>query len=327
MMFDYEAQRKRSELYRNIRRFFTDRGYLEVETPILSPYLIPEPTIKCFGTKFSSPFDGELKMYLLPSPEYFMKQLLASGSPDIFQITKCFRNSEQLGKIHNPEFTMLEYYTKGFDEMDTLSLTEDMLRETALEETPDWIKREPLVMTVRDAMLEYAGTDLAKCQEEEALREEAARLGLSAPADESWDDTFNRIFLTYVEPSLPKGRRVYLTGYPYQIDCLARKEGDYRKRWELYINGIEIANTYSEETDKDVSAVYFRKEQLKLEAERTATGETISPADPAFPLLSIPVSSGGAMGLDRLLQVMLGCGSIQPLLLFPLSDMIARADT
>lgn len=326
-MFNYEAQRKRSELYRNLRRFFWERGYLEVETPLLSPYLIPEPTIKAFGTRFESPFDGRLDLCLLPSPEYYMKQLLADGAPSIFQITKCFRNSEQLGEVHNPEFTMLEYYTLGFDEMDTLRLTEEMLRETALGDGAEWVRREPLVVTMREAVLEYSGVDLLRCQEPEEIRAEAERLGLYVPDGEAWDDTFNRIFLTFVEPSIPKDRQVYITDYPYQIDCLAQRDGCWRKRWELYINGIEIANTYSEETDPETTARYFEKEQRRLEEERRLTGEVISSADPAFPALSIPRSSGGAMGLDRLLAVMLGYDTIQPLLLFPLSDMIARADT
>lgn len=325
-MFNYEAQRKRSELYRNIRQFFHDRDYLEVETPILSPYLIPEPTIKAFGTCFSSPFDGTLPLYLLPSPEYYLKQLLGSGAPSLFQITKCFRNSEQLGEVHNPEFTMLEYYTLGFDEMDTLKLTVEMLKETALEGTPDWVSREPLVLTMQEAVEEFAKVDLDRCQETEALKEAAERLSLYVPEGEAWDDTFNRIFLTYVEPALPKDRQVYLCDYPCQIDCLAVRKGNWRKRWELYINGIEIANTYAEETDKEATRAYFAKEQEKLENERKQTGEVISKADPAFPSLSIPPSSGGAMGLDRLLAVMLGYNTIQPLLLFPLSDMIARAD-
>ena len=150
------------------------------------------------------------------------------------------------------------------------------------------------------------------------------RLSLQYTEDESWDDTFNRIFLTYTEPWLPKDREVYLTDYPDKIRCLARKYSDKpcRKRWEMYIKGIEIANCYDEETDKEETRRYFEDEQALLEKERTETGDEISPSDPDFPSLTIPKSSGGAMGLDRLLAVSLGLETIEPLLLFPLSDML-----
>ena len=128
-MFDFNAARKRSELYMNIRKFFIEKDYLEVFTPTLAPALIPEPTIKIFGTEFRNEFTGNLPLYMIPSPEVFMKKLLAAGSPSIFQISQCFRNSEQLGDIHNPEFTMLEYYTLGFDEMDSIRLTIEMLEK------------------------------------------------------------------------------------------------------------------------------------------------------------------------------------------------------
>ena len=99
-----------------IRRFFLGRDYLEVFTPTLSTSLIPEPTIRNFETEFINEFMPRRKMYLIPSPEIFMKRMIAEGSPSIFQISQCFRNAEQLGTIHNPEFSMLEYYSLDFDE-------------------------------------------------------------------------------------------------------------------------------------------------------------------------------------------------------------------
>ena len=130
------AAKARSLLYANIRNYFSERGYLEVETPTLSPDLIPEATIDNFGTTFINEFQGSREMYMLPSPEIFIKKLLASGSGSVFEISKCFRNCEQLGQSHNPEFTMLEYYTVGFDEKDSIALTQDMIRKTALSGCP-----------------------------------------------------------------------------------------------------------------------------------------------------------------------------------------------
>lgn len=326
-MYDFEAARKRSELLMNIRSHFIGKGYLEVSTPTLSPYLIPEPTIKAFGTRFINEFEGSRDLYLIPSPEIFMKKLLAAGSPSIFQISQCFRNSEQLGDVHNPEFTMLEYYTVGADDEDSIGITIEMIEKTKLKGVnPPWLSEKPLIITMHEAMQKYAGVDMDKAENIDYLRAEARRLGLEPGEDESWDDTFNRIFLTYTEPALPKDREVYLTDYPDKIACLAKhsEEGPTKKRWEMYISGIEIANCYDEETDKKATEEYFRDEYRILREQREGTEDVIPPADPSFASLDIPQSSGGAMGLDRLLAVHLGLNCIEPLLLFPLSDMLRQ---
>ena len=311
----------------NIRTYFIEKGYLEVSTPTLSPYLIPEPTIKTFETKFINEFTGSRELYMIPSPEIFMKRLLAAGSGSIFQISQCFRNAEQLGDVHNPEFTMLEYYTVGADDRDSIDITIEMIERTKLKgiEAP-WLREKPLIITMHEAMMKYAGVDIDKAEDIDYLRKEAIRLGLNPNDNENWDDTFNRIFLTYTEPSLPKDREVYLTDYPDKIACLARhSEGKpTKKRWEMYIAGIEIANCYDEETDKEESRRYFTEEYNRMENERRGTEDAIPPADPSFPDLDIPQSSGGAMGLDRLLAVHLGLNCIEPLLLFPLSDMLRQ---
>ena len=324
-MFDFTAQKKRSELFAGIRSFFNGRDYLEVSTPTLSPYLIPEPTIKTFSTRFSNEFVGEREFFLIPSPEIYMKEMLASGSGSIYQISQCFRNAEQLGDVHNPEFTMLEYYTVGYDDTDSIALTVEMIEKTALEERK-WLKKKSLIITVDEAMKEWAGVDLRKAQDIEYLRDEAVRLELFVPDNESWEDTFNRIFLTYVEPNLPRDREVYLRDYPEQIDCLAKNYTDrpYKKRWEMYIDGVEIANCYDEETDKARIRAYYEKEQRKMEEERKNTKDVISLSDPSFPDLDMPQSSGVAIGLDRLLMVNLGLKEIAPLLAFPMCNLFRK---
>ena len=322
-MIDFKAQRARSELYRNIRSFFQNRDYLEVFTPTLSPSLIPEPTIKTFSTLFKNEFVGEKEFYLIPSPEIFMKEMIASGSGSIFQISSCFRNSEQLGDVHNPEFSMLEYYTMNFTDKDSIALTHEMIKETAIS-NPSWLKNEPLIITMEEAMKEYAGVDLIKAQEYGYLKSEAETLNLYVPDSESWEDTFNRIFLTYVETSLPVDREVYLCDYPSQIECLAKDYPDrpYKKRWEMYIKGIEIANCYDEERDKDKILSYYKREQEILEKERKTTGDTISKADLSFASLDMPQCSGGAIGLDRLLLTEYGGDEIAPILSFPMCSML-----
>ena len=322
---DRNAAIYRSRLDSNIREFFLSRGYLEVETPTLSPDLIPEATIDNFGTMFMNEFQGSREMYMIPSPEIFMKKLLADGSGSLFEISKCFRNCEQLGQVHNPEFSMLEYYTVDFDEKDSIKLTQEFLRATALEGCPDSVLAQFEVLTVRDAIKKYAnGLDLDLLQNPKDLRKAAEDLGLPIPGPEPWDDTFNRIFINFVETSLPTDHPVCLVDYPKQIECLAEAKGNYRRRWELYINGIEVANCYLEERDPEVARDYYRREYQKLLSLRGSNGKVIPDTDEGFCDIfdRLPKCSGVAIGLDRLLMVETGAKDIDDVLLFPFSHMI-----
>ncbi|MBO6000371.1 MAG: elongation factor P--(R)-beta-lysine ligase [Spirochaetales bacterium] len=320
------AAKARSLLYANIRNYFTKRGYLEVETPTLSPDLIPEATIDNFGTTFINEFQGSREMYMIPSPEIFIKKLLAAGSGSVFEISKCFRNCEQLGQSHNPEFTMLEYYTVGFDEKDSIALTQDMIRKTALDGCPASVLEDFEILSVRDAMKRYANVDIDNLQNPKDLRKAAQDLGLPIPGPESWDDTFNRIFINFVETSISKDHPVCLTDYPKQIECLAVENGNYRRRWELYINGLEVANCYLEETDQEKARSYYRSEYQKLVSLRSDNGKVIPDVDDTFceTLSKLPKCSGVAIGLDRLLMVESAAKDIDDVLLFPFSQMLGH---
>lgn len=319
------AALSRSRLYANIRQYFSSKGYLEVETPTLSPDLIPEATIDNFAASFINEFSGSREMYMIPSPEIFMKKLIADGSGSLFEISKCFRNCEQLGQNHNPEFTMLEYYTMDFDEKDSITLTQDFLRSTALDGCPESVTRDFEILSVHDAVAKYAnGTDLDKLQNPKDLRDAAEKLGLIIPGPESWDDTFNRIFINFVETSLPTDHPVCLVDYPKQIECLAEAKGNYRRRWELYINGIEVANCYLEERDPEIARDYYRKEYQKLLSLRANNGKPIPDVDDGFCDIfeNFPKCSGVAIGLDRLLMVETGAKDINDVLLFPFASML-----
>lgn len=322
---DIKTTKARSILYSNIRRYFDDKGYLEVETPTLSPDLIPEATIDNFSSTFINEFCGSHEMYMIPSPEVFMKKLIADGSGSIYQLSKCFRNCEQLGQNHNPEFTMLEYYTVDFDEKDSIALTQDFIRKTALNGCPESVVSDFEILSVRDAVIRYAnGTDIEKLQNPKDLRAAAEELGLIVPGPEPWDDTFNRIFINFVEPNLPTDHPVCLVDYPKQIECLAKEEGYYRRRWELYICGIEVANCYLEERDPDVVRDYYRREYQKLLSIRSENGKPIPDADDSFADVfeTFPKCSGVAIGVDRLLMVQLGKKDINDVLLFPFASLV-----
>ena len=134
----------------------------------------------------------------------------------------------------------------------------------------------------------------------------------------------DRIFINFVETSLPKDHPVCLTDYPKQIECLAKAHGNYRHRWELYIKGVEVANCYLEETDGEVARDYYRREYQKLLALRSDNGKTIPDVDDSFcdVVSALPKCSGVAIGLDRLLMLETGAREIDDVLLFPLSHIL-----
>ncbi len=319
------AAQFRSRMNRTVRAFFDERGYTEVDTPSLSPTLIPEATIENFSTRFKNPFLQEQELFLVPSPEIFMKQLIAQGFGDIYQISHCYRNSEQLGHIHNPEFTMLEYYTMNADEQDSITLTEELFAGLCEAQTPAYLRPPFDRLTVEEAMKTYAGVDLSKHQKQSSLAKEAMRLGLHLPSEpESWEETFNRIFLTFVEPNLPKDRPLVLESYPRQIECLAKQDGLYRKRWELYVQGVEVANCYDEERNESVIEAYYRDEYAKLVEARSQSMSVIPDIDPSLAKLfaSMPQCSGVAIGMDRLQMLLMGKNKLEGVILFPLSGML-----
>ena len=320
------AAQYRSQMNRKIRTFFDERGYTEVDTPLLCPTLIPESTIENFATRFENPFLPSSELYLVPSPEIYMKQLITQGFGSIYQISHCFRNSEQLGHIHNPEFTMLEYYTMQADDQSSITITEQLFEALLSDEHPSELRPPFRRMTVAEAMKTYVSIDLEKHQSQKSLQKEAKRLGLSeCDEPESWEETFNRIFLTFVEPNLPQDRPLVLERYPKRIECLAKAEGLYRRRWELYVKGIEVANCYDEERSEPIIAGYYRDEYARLVEKRTESNTVIPDVDPSLAKVfaSMQQCSGVAIGLDRLQMLLMGENELKGVILFPLSAMLS----
>jgi len=314
---------KRSNIISKIRSFFHTMQYLEVETPILSPFLIPEASIEIFETTFSSDFHRSHQLYLIPSPEVFMKKLIAMGSGHIFQITKSFRNSEQIGKDHNPEFTMLEWYTINADYMESIEITEKFLSSLITKDTPDWFKTPFIRKSVNELFKEILSIDLLKHQTKTLLSRQALNLGLSPDKNDSWEDIFNRIFLNFIEPKLQKNKPVIVYNYPKQIRCLAKevKGTPWRERWELYVNGIELANCYSEETDSIMVQNILETEYAK----KASSGGAIPDIDRNYNMIfnsDFPECSGVALGIDRLIMLLTGSTDIEGVILFPFSDML-----
>jgi lysyl-tRNA synthetase class 2 len=329
MSMSFDTQRRRNRLYQAMRDFFTGRGYLEVETPALSPALIPESPIEAFETHYRAPRGGR-PLYLIPSPEVHMKKLIAAGSGNIFQFSRCFRNGEQSGRQHNPEFTMLEWYTMGADYLDSIKTAEALLQAVLPADAPAAVRPPLRRMSMQEAFAEYAGFDLAANISAGALEEQIARLGLSPSGDAAdWEERFNRLFLTFVEPALPADRPLILYDYPRNIPCLARgKPGTpWRERWELYLNGIEVANCFSEETDPQEVRRFFHREAAKQSMHSQVLPDTDEEFAALFDDGSFPPCSGGALGFDRLMMAAEGADSIEGVIFFPISATVEQTNS
>lgn len=324
---DIELLRSRSRFTAHVRRFFADRGYLEVETPLLAPALIPEPALEVFRTEWIDPRTrSSRELFLVPSPELWMKRLLARGSGSLFQICKCFRNCEALGRYHNPEFTMLEWYTVGADYRDSADLTDELLAH--LHDSlggPEALAPPCLRLSMNDAFRSLAGLDLERLQERGALLEAARACGETPADDETWEQLFNRLLVCRVEPRLPRGRPLLLTDWPAGVPTLARTRGPIAERWELYIQGVEVANCFTEETDGRRLAALFDEE-----GRRKAACRVQHPLDSGLLELfdgRFPACSGVALGMDRLFMLYSALNQIDGVIPYSFSELSLEEHT
>jgi len=286
----------RSRIITAIRRVFDDRGFLDVETPCRIPAPAPEPCIDAV------PSCG---WYLQTSPELAMKRLLAAGHDRIFQICRCWREGER-GRLHLPEFTMLEWYRAGAGYTDLMADCEELLRTVAAvvpgrtRISFQGIDADVVLpagrLSVREAFLRY--TPLTA---DEAL----AR------------DRFDELMVEEIEPRLGVGRPTFLVDYPAERGALARrKPGDpgLAERFELYLCGVELANGFSELTDPVEQRERFQEDRK----ERQAAGKDPYPVPEPFlrDLAAMPPSAGIAFGIDRLVMLLLDAPAIDDVVAF-----------
>ena len=328
-MLSPDVARFRAATMRAIRSFFDEAGYLEVETPTLAAELIPEAHIEVFETRLVDPYadtaaagreaGGERPApparYLVPSPALWLKRLLPRGYGDIYSLGRAFRNAESTSRIHRPEFTMLEWYGVGADHRDQADLTARLLAHLVASLPPaagsDRVAAPVERMTVAGSFERYAGVrpDFART---DAMRDAARRLGVHIGPDETEEDLFQRLLLTFVEPSLPRDHPVLLIDYPAFVPTLARRDGPLAERWELYLGGVEIANCYHEETDRETLERFLDREARRKH-------DALVPHPPARSLLEFtgaPACSGVALGVDRLIMALLEIRDIGGVIFF-----------
>ncbi len=312
-----EALRARALLLAGIRRFFDEHDVLEVETPALSASATPDPALASFSTQYRGPlFPQGRTLYLHTSPEFPMKRLLAAGSGPIYQICKAFRDGEA-GRLHNPEFTMLEWYRPGFDHHQLMTEVEQLVGPILGLTMP--AER----LEYRNVFLRHAGLDPYRASRADFLAC-AREHGIAAPPgmeSESHPSVWCDLLLTHlVEPQLGRGRMTFLYDYPAEQAALARVrpgEPPLAERFELYVEGIELANGFHELGNRHEQAARFARQN---EA-RAAQGLPVLPLDEH--LLEaldagFPDCAGVALGIDRLLMLKIGSRSIQDVLAFPL---------
>lgn len=339
---DLELLQFRAQTLQKIRQFFIEKKYLELDTPAMSPTLIPETCLEVFSADYIEPWTNTRKpVFLVPSPEIYMKKIISQHKVSVFQLSKCYRNVESVGRTHSPEFTMLEYYTINFSYKESMNLTEELFEyllppvkdgeiDNFAELRPPFIK-----LSMNEAFEKYAGFKLSECTNPKELAKQAKRLGIEEIPENPfekwpWDDLYELILVQCVEPSLPKEKPVFLYNYPAKVPCLAQdceelgkdKKPLWKERWELYGKGIELANCYSEETNHQNIKEYFENEgNLKNQTAQIPhkiNNEYWKFFSDIEGNSGFPKCSGTAMGVDRLIMLLCQKNSIDAVLPFPL---------
>lgn len=313
---------KRSQIIKEIRRYLDERGFLEVETPMMHPIA---------GGAAARPFITyhnalDMQLYLRIAPELYLKRLIVGGLEKVYEINRNFRN-EGISTKHNPEFTMLELYQAYADYTDMMNLTEDLISTVMykvngtmiaefeghrIDFTPPWNR-----MTMLEAIQKYAGVDFNQVKTDEEARKVAEELKLKVEPNATRGEIINEVFEAFVEDKLIQPTFIY--GHPVEISPLAkrnRENPEFTDRFEVFIMAREIANAFSELNDP-----IDQKERFLKQMEKRAKGDDeahMMDEDYINALeYGMPPTGGLGIGIDRLVMLMTGSPSIRDVILFP----------
>jgi len=324
---------KRGRLKAAIRAHFEAQGFTEVECGALVASPGNETHLHAFETALTGPDASTTPLYLHTSPEFAAKKLLAAGEERIFEFARVFRNRER-GRLHAPEFTMLEWYRAHADYRAVIAdaLAFLKLAADAAGRELTWLERscdafaEPEWLTLDEAFRLHAGIALLDTLSPEGvgnrdmLATRAKRAGFQIGDDDGWSDVFSKVLAARVEPRLGLGKPTILYEYPRAEAALARaKPGDAKlaERFELYACGVELANGFGELTDAAEQRARFTTEMDEMER----VYGTRYPLDEEFlaALARMPPAAGVALGFDRLVMLASGAPNIDAVLWTPLS--------
>ena len=321
------------------RQFFTEREFVEVETPALQVSPGIEPHLTAFETQLFEPFaEAHTRtLYLHTSPEFAMKKLLTAGMEKIFQLARVWRNGER-SSTHHPEFTILEWYRVGAGWRDIAEDCETLVRSVILQARFNsesiqfkWrgLACDPLAaweyISVNEAFKKHCGIDLLATAPEPLnpdpvlLAVEAKRAGVRVDPNDQWDEIFFRIYLEKIEPKLGVGAPTVLYDYPLCMGALARQspvDGRVAERFEVFVCGVELANGFGELTD---AVEQLRRFKSDIERKQEIAGYSY-PIDEDFLdalVVGMPEASGVALGFDRLVMLCAGADKIEDVLWAP----------
>lgn len=303
--------RQRAAVLAALRTFFAGRDYLEIESPLRVLYPGLEPHLVAL--------EAGSGHFLITSPEYQLKRLLAAGLERIYSLGKCFRGDER-GNQHVAEFTMLEWY-RAYATLDELmDETEALVREVAaMLGADDRLPGAPFArMTVAQACLRHARVDIAGVGSAAELGRRARAAGFDVAEGEGFEEVLSRILVERVEPALSRDKALFLYDYPAPVAALSRLRDDdptVAERFELYVHGVELANAFGELTDPDEQLARFEADR---ETRRRA-GRPVHQIDQRFIEAlreGIPPSAGIALGVDRLIAVLLEVEDVAQTLAF-----------
>jgi lysyl-tRNA synthetase class 2 len=308
-MIDRRALEVRARVLAVVRDFFAARGFLEVDTPLL----VRAPALEVHLDAIAAS-DG----YLITSPEFQMKRMLAAGFEKIYQVCKCFRDHER-GAHHAREFTMIEWYRAGATLDAIREDTEQLVhlacggRAGTVDTTPPWPR-----MTVRDAMSTWAGVRVEGDEPAAELVAKVRAAGIECAPDLAWDDAFFTAFVARVDPAIAAlDRPLILEDWPAPLAALARRSPtDPRTalRFEAYVGGLELANAFDELCDPAEQRARFVADQHT----RASRGKPVYPLDEKLlaELGAMSPSAGIALGFDRLVMLAAGVPSIDRVIAF-----------
>ena len=325
--------RVRDRIKRALRDWFHAQGFIEVECAALQVSPGNEAHLHAFETKFHSPGGDPQTFYLHTSPEFACKKLLAAGESKLFTFAPAYRNREA-GRLHHPEFTMLEWYRSDADYSAMMSDCAAILA-TVTAAVPTTTFRfgdltnpadsVPEEISVPDAFSQFASIDLLSTTtavetDREALASAARTRGYRVADDDTWSDIYSRILVEAVEPNLGQTRATILKNYPVSEAALAaRSTSDPRiaERFELYVCGVELANAFTELTDP---AEQRRRFEAEMDEKQRVYGERY-PIDEDFlaALAEMPPAAGCALGFDRLVMLATNAQRIDQVIWTPLA--------
>jgi len=317
-----ETFKMRSQVITAIRQFLNQRGFLEVETPVLQPSA---------GGALAHPFIThhhalDQDFYLRIATELHLKRLIIGGFDKVYELGRIFRN-EGISTKHNPEFTMLESYETYADYNDVMNMLEEMVSEVSqrvlgtdqvefsgniINFKPPWQRLE-----LRQAIIKYCGIDFEKYPDADSLRAEMLKLEMEVDPQKNRGRLIDELISTFVEPNIIQP--TFLLDYPVEMSPLAKAKPDDDRmveRFEAFAGGMEIANAFTELNDP----IEQRQRFLKQQKERQAGGEAVETIDEDFLLAleyGMPPTGGLGVGIDRLVMLLTGQQSIREVILFP----------